>query len=97
MKEERILQQVDSMVASGRITEGEAAELRATAGTPRFHAVVGAIRARHAGAHLDAAVAAGDMSQAEADADLARLRRGEHPQGLRATLRMHRSAPPPES
>lgn len=97
MKEKRILQQVDRMMASGRITDEEAAELRATEGTPRFDAVVGAIRARHAGAHLHAAVAAGDMSQAEAEADLARLRSGEHPKGLRAKLRMHRSAPQHES
>ena len=54
MKEERIIQQVDRMVAAGRITEEEAAELRATEGTPGFDAVVGAIRARHAGAHLQA-------------------------------------------
>jgi hypothetical protein len=97
MKEERILQQVEQMVASGRITGEEADELRAAGGTLRFDAVVGAIRARHAVAYLDAAVAAGAMSQAEAEADLARLRRGEHPTGLRAKLRMHRSAPKHES
>jgi hypothetical protein len=84
MKEERIIQQLDRMVASGRITETEAAELRTTEGTPRFAAAVGAVRVRHAGAHLQAAVDAGEMSQAEADASLAQLRGGEHPKGSRA-------------
>lgn len=94
MNEQRIIQQVDRMVAAGRITEEEARELRAAEGTPRFDAAVGAIRARHAGAHLEDAVVAGVMSQAEADAMVAQLRGGEHPKGLRARLRMHRSPPP---
>jgi polyhydroxyalkanoate synthesis regulator phasin len=93
MQENRIVRQVDRMVASGRITEEEAAQLRAAEGTPGFDAVVGTIRARHAGAHMEVAVAEGDMSQDEADDYLARLRSGEHPKGLRARLRMHRSAP----
>ncbi len=94
MKDERIIQQLDRMVASGRVTEEEAAQLRAAEGTPEFDAVVGTIRARHAGAHMDAAVAEGDMSQQEADGYLDRLRHGEHPKGLRARLRVHRSASP---
>jgi polyhydroxyalkanoate synthesis regulator phasin len=94
MNEQRIMQQVDKMVATGRITKEEADELRATEGTPQFDVVVGAIRARHAGAHLRAAVAAGEMSQAEANAAVAQLRSGAHPKGLRARLRMHRSLPP---
>jgi hypothetical protein len=97
MNDDRILQQVDRMVASGRITDEEAAALRAAEGTPEFDAVVGVVRARHAGAHLEAAVAEGDMSQEEADGYLARLRGGEHPKGLRARLRMHRGAAPGES
>ena len=59
--------------------------------TPAFDVVVGTIRARHAGAHMEAAVAEGDMSQDEADGYLERLRSGEHAKGLRARLRMHRS------
>jgi polyhydroxyalkanoate synthesis regulator phasin len=94
MKDDRIMQQVDRMVASGRITEEEAARLRAAEGTAEFDAVVGTIRARHAGGHMEAAVAEGDMSREEADGYLARLRIGEHPKGLRAKLRMHRSAAP---
>jgi|GEM_PF-2379848 len=45
MKEERILEQLDKMVASGRVSEGEAAALRAAAGTDEFERAVGAIRA----------------------------------------------------
>jgi hypothetical protein len=96
MKDDRIIQQVDRMMASGRITEEEATQLRAAEGTPEFDAAVGSIRARHAGAHMEAAVAEGDMSREEADGFLALLRRGEHPQGLRARLRMHRSSAPGE-
>jgi len=44
MKQERILEQLDKMVASGRITEDEAADLRAAGGTEHFERAVGAIR-----------------------------------------------------
>jgi hypothetical protein len=81
-------------VASGRITEDEAAQLRASEGTPEFDAAVGAIRARHAGAQMEGAIADGEMSQEEADGYLDRLRNGEHPRGLRARLRMHRRPRP---
>jgi polyhydroxyalkanoate synthesis regulator phasin len=90
MREERITEQVDKMVKSGRITEEEAARLRATEGTVDFDAAVGAIRARHASAHVEGAIAEGEMSQEEADGYLERLRNGEHPEGLRARLRKHR-------
>jgi polyhydroxyalkanoate synthesis regulator phasin len=90
MKPERIMEQVDSMVASGRITEDEAARLRATQGTAAFDAAVGAIRARHAGAHMETAIARGEMGQEESEAYLERLRNGEHPEGLRARLRKHK-------
>jgi polyhydroxyalkanoate synthesis regulator phasin len=90
VKEERILQQLDKMVASGRITEDEAADLRAAAGTEQFEGAVGVIQARHAGEHMESAIAAGEMTQDEADAYLDRLRRGDHPKGLRARLTKHR-------
>jgi hypothetical protein len=93
MRQERILEQLDTMVASGRVTEEEAARLRATEGTSEFEAAVGAIRARHAGTHMESAVAGGDMSDEEAQSYLGRLRNGEHPEGLRARLRMHRARP----
>jgi polyhydroxyalkanoate synthesis regulator phasin len=90
MRQERIIKQVDKMVKSGRITEEEAAQLRATEDTPDFDAAVADIRARHAGAHMESAIAEGEMSQEEADGYLVRLRSGEHPEGLRARLRKHR-------
>ena len=90
MKEKRILQQLDKMVASGRITEDEAADLRAAEGTEQFERAVGVIQARHAGEHIESAIAAGEMTQEEADAYLDRLRRGDHPKGLRARLAKHR-------
>jgi hypothetical protein len=90
MKPDRILGQLDKMVAAGRITESEAAHLRATAGTPEFDAAMGAVRSRHAGAQMEGAIDSGAMTQVEADAYLERLRRGEHPKGLRARLAKHR-------
>jgi polyhydroxyalkanoate synthesis regulator phasin len=92
MKEDRIIEQLDKMVSSGRMTAEEAARLRATAGTSEFEAAMGEVRARHASAHLDSAVSAGQMTQEEADDQLQRLRAGEHPKGLRARLRMHRNS-----
>jgi hypothetical protein len=90
VKEERILQQLDKMVASGRITREEAADLRSAKGTEQFERAVGAIQARHAGEHMESAIAAGEVTQGEADAYLDQLRRGEHPKGLRARLTKHR-------
>jgi hypothetical protein len=86
MQEERIIEQLEKMVASGRITPGEAARLRAAAGTTDFDSAMGEIRARHAQVHADAAVAAGWLSREEADATLDRVRDGEHTAGLRAHI-----------
>jgi polyhydroxyalkanoate synthesis regulator phasin len=90
MNQDRIIEQIDKMVAAGRITEEEAASLRAAEGTPAFDEAVGAIQARHAAGKLDAAVAAGDMTRGEADAYVEQLQHGEHPKGLRARLSKHR-------
>ena len=92
MKEERILQQLDKMVASGQMTQDEAEHLREAQGKPEFEAAVLDVRLRHAGELLDSAVRAGQMSQQEADDQLDRLRKGEHPRGLRARLRAHRTS-----
>ena len=87
MQEERIIEQLEKMVASGGITPGEAARLRAAAGTPDFDSAMGEIRACHAPVHADAAVAAGRLSREEADATLDRVRDGEHTAELRARIR----------
>jgi hypothetical protein len=87
MQEERIIEQLDNMVAAGRITPDEAARVRATAGTAEFHAALGAIRARHAQIHAVDGVAAGRLSREEADAALHRVRDGEHSAELRAHIR----------
>jgi hypothetical protein len=91
VKEDRILQQLDKMVALGRITEDEAADLRTATGTEQFEQAVGAIQARHASEQMESAIAAGEMTQEEADAYRDRLRRGDHPKGLRARLTKNRS------
>jgi polyhydroxyalkanoate synthesis regulator phasin len=75
------------MVEAGRITAEEAAHLRATEGTPAFEEVVARVRARHAQAHTDPAVAEGRMSQDEADHLLGRVLDGEHSTELRKQVR----------
>ena len=87
MRQERIIEQLEKMVASGRITPEESGRLRATAGTLEFDAVMGEIRARHAQVHTDAAVAAGRLSQEEADAILHRVSGGEHSAEFHAHIR----------
>ena len=84
---ERLLKQLDKMVASGRVTETEAARLRASAGSDEFDNAARDIRIRHAGEHLSAAVKGGQMTQAEANAHLEGLKRGEHSRSLRSHLR----------
>jgi polyhydroxyalkanoate synthesis regulator phasin len=82
-----MLDRLDSMVAAGRITPDEAAQLRAAEGTAAFEEVVAGIRARHAQEHTDPAVEAGTMSQEEADGLLERVRDGEHSTELRKRVR----------
>ncbi len=87
----RILERLDKMVASGRVTETEAARLRAAVDANQFDEAVRGIRVRHAGARLDAAVEGGQMTQAEAAGYLERLKKGEHPRSLRTHLtNLHR-------
>ncbi len=88
---ERILERLDKMVASGRVTETEAARLRAAAEPDQFDEAVRGIRVRHAAARLEAAVEGGQMTQEEAAGYLERLRKGEHPRSLRTHLgKLHR-------
>ncbi len=82
----RLVERLDHMVESGRVTEDEARCLRAAAGPDEFDVVVRSIRLRHAGARLDAAVGQGSLTRKEADGFLERLSNGEHPRSLRAHL-----------
>jgi hypothetical protein len=75
------------MLGSAQVTAEEATALRAATSVEDYEAAVVTIRTRHARARLDAAVEAGQMTQAEANANLGRLQKGEHPRGLRAHLR----------
>jgi hypothetical protein len=87
MDPQRMMERLDAMVARGRITPDEAARLHATESSSEFDEVVAGIRARHAQAHTDLAVAEGRMGEAEADAYLERVRDGEHSQDLRQRIR----------
>jgi hypothetical protein len=87
MDPQRMMERLDAMVSNGRITDEEAAQLRATEGTPAFDDVVARIRARHAQAHTDPAVADGTMSREEADGLLDRVLAGEHSTELRKRVR----------
>jgi hypothetical protein len=84
---ERLLERLDHMLGSGQVTAEEATALRAATSAEDFEAAVVRIRTRHARARLDAAVEAGQMTEAEANANLEQLHKGEHPRGLRAHLR----------
>jgi len=86
-RRQRLLQRLDQMVESGRVTDREAQRLRA-AGTPsEFDETVRDIRLRHAGTRLNSAVADDTVPKEEADGLLERLRKGEHSRSLRARLR----------
>lgn len=83
----RMMERLDAMVANGRITAEEAVQLRAAEGTAAFDDVVARVRARHARAHTDPAVAEGTMSQEEADDLVGRVLAGEHSTELRKQVR----------
>jgi polyhydroxyalkanoate synthesis regulator phasin len=87
VNQQRIIEQLDTMVASGRILQEEAVRLRACEGADEFDAVLADIRARHAQVHTDSAVAGGTMDQEEAARYLERVRSGEHSRELRALIR----------
>ena len=84
---DRLLGRLDRMVEAGRVTDEEAQRLRAAANPAETDAAVGAIRARHAGGKLEAAVACGALTRAEADDILRRLRGGDHSAALREEVR----------
>lgn len=86
---EAFLRRVEKMLAAGRITEEEAARVRAeaTEGGGGAGASVIAIRLRHAREWLERQVAGGHMTQEEADEALDRLGRGEDPSVIRQVRR----------
>ena len=83
----RLLERLDHMIGSGQVTAKEAAELRDATNAEDYQAAIIRIRTRHARARIDAAVEAGQMTQAEASANMEQIQRGEHPRSLRAHLR----------
>jgi hypothetical protein len=88
----RPIESLDRLVASGRVTEEEAAGLRAADGdSGAFDVVVREIRVRHATPKLHAAVEGGEMTHVEADTALEQLRAGEHSRSLR--FRLHGVSP----
>jgi hypothetical protein len=82
-----LTQSIDKLLASGQLTDEEAARLRAALAHGGRDEVVREIRVRHAEAALAGAVQDGRMTQHEADGYLDRLRAGEHSRSLRAHLR----------
>ncbi len=86
MNQSRILEQLDKMVSSGRITDAEAARLRAADGRDAFDQVVNEIRTRHASAHMAQSVADGQITEKESAGYLEQIRHGGHPKDLRSRL-----------
>jgi hypothetical protein len=85
-RRERLLERLDRMVASGRVSKAEAQRLRAAKTPSQFEAAEREIRVRHARSRLDAAVEDGSLTREDADDYLNRLRDGGHPRSLRARL-----------
>lgn len=86
LNQDRLVERLDHMVEIGRVTEVEAARVRAASGADELDQAVRAIRLRHAGDRLDAAVAAGHMTRSQADTHLEGLANGDHPGDLRSLL-----------
>ena len=71
---------------SGRVSEEEAAALEAADTDEAPEAIMRGVRASHAAARLEAAVAAGDVSADEADRLIEQVRRGDHSSTLRRRI-----------
>jgi hypothetical protein len=82
MQGERLLARLDKMVTAGRITEGDAARLRAAAERGDLDAETQRVRLTHAKARVDAAIAAGRMNADEGATFLARVASGEDRRSL---------------
>jgi hypothetical protein len=84
---EQLVARIEKMLAAGRITEDEAARVRAAAETGMIDDVVREIQVRHAREWLAAAVAEGRVSERDAAEALDRLERGDDPDAIRALRR----------
>ena len=85
--DETLLRRVEKMLDAGRITDAEAADVRAALETGQNPDIaVRDIRRRHARAWLASAVQRERLSEADARAALAAIERGEDP---REVLRLH--------
>jgi hypothetical protein len=71
------------MVESGRITQEEAARVRAAGESSEFDVAVREIRLRHARERLDQVVEDGRVTKAEADDLRERLNKGDDPRIVR--------------
>jgi polyhydroxyalkanoate synthesis regulator phasin len=87
VNEDRMMEQLDRLVETGRINDAEAQRLRATRGTAEFALALNEVRARHAGVYVDRAVSEGRMSADEARRYLDRVRAGDHSRQLRSEIR----------
>lgn len=85
MDRERVLRQLDKMLASGRVTPEEVERLRST-DPNEFEGAVKAISTRHARERIEAALAAGQLTREAADAQIEKLGSGEHPDSSRSNL-----------
>lgn len=83
----RLFGRLEKMVAAGRITDEEAARLRAAAESGDLDAEVGRIRRGHVHAKVEAAVEEGSLTAAEAEKVLEQVENGAHPRVLRTLLR----------
>jgi DNA-binding FrmR family transcriptional regulator len=83
----RLAARIDKMLAAGRITEDEAAQVWAAAESGTIDDVVREIQVRHAREWLAAAVAEGRVSERDAAEALDRLERGDDPDAIRALRR----------
>jgi hypothetical protein len=83
----QLIEQVDKLAATGRLSEDQTAQLRAAAERGELAVVMREVRLQHVRLALADAVAVGTLGQPDADALLARLEHGEDTHALRRELR----------
>jgi hypothetical protein len=83
---EGLARRVDKMLASGRITAAEADAIRLATTPEEADTAIDAIRQRHMSTHVDEAVAAGSVTEADGQ-ELVERARSEGPEVLRGLRR----------